>query len=683
MGQTDLFGTEKISKILLKLAPPVMLAQLIQALYNIIDSLFVGRYSDSGLTALSIIYPLQLLMIALAVGTGVGINTVMAAKLGVGNEKEADEYAGVGTPLAGFMWLLFAVICWFAMPFYAKMSTNSEVIIHDVIVYGRIVCVFSFGLFLESIWTKVLQSCGDMKTPMTAQIIGAITNIVLDPLLIFGMFGFPKMGIAGAAVATVSGQIMAALIVMKKGFRKSPHRQVYPHHIAKIFQLGIPNILMQSAYTFYILGLNLILATFSDQAVTALGLYYKWQTFFFIPLGAMQTCIVPVISYNYAARNIERCKKTLSASIVFGMSLMALGTLCFVCIPSQMLRVFTSDELVIAIGRVGFRFVGISFLPMVTSLIFPVFFQAVGSSLKSSLLTVIRTVVLFVPLAYLFSRFGLNWFWLTYPVTEVITSLTGAYFYRQFLNKDYVRETEASGGKNITDVIAATHISAATAGADSTGSHDNIDNLDNPDIALKPSKPGVIITIAREHGSSGKQIGKCVANALGIPFYYKEMITLAAKESGLNREFISDIHKNSPDIMRYLYLSSNAVQYAIKAQDAIIREIAENGSCVIVGRAADYILKDYDNVVRIFIHAPQDYRIQRVMDVYGDTPKEARVNIERSDKARASYYEHISGTHWGDARNYELTVDSSDGVEKTAQFIVRYITGHTQTDSAV
>lgn len=683
MEQTDLFGTEKISKILLKLAPPVMLAQLIQALYNIIDSLFVGRYSDSGLTALSIIYPLQLLMIALAVGTGVGINTVMAAKLGVGNEKEADEYAGVGTPLAGFMWLLFAVICWFAMPFYAKMSTNSEVIIHDVIVYGRIVCVFSFGLFLESIWTKVLQSCGDMKTPMTAQIIGAITNIVLDPLLIFGMFGFPKMGIAGAAVATVSGQIMAALIVMKKGFRKSPHRQVYPHHIAKIFQLGIPNILMQSAYTFYILGLNLILATFSDQAVTALGLYYKWQTFFFIPLGAMQTCIVPVISYNYAARNIERCKKTLSASIVFGMSLMALGTLCFVCIPSQMLRVFTSDELVIAIGRVGFRFVGISFLPMVTSLIFPVFFQAVGSSLKSSLLTVIRTVVLFVPLAYLFSRFGLNWFWLTYPVTEVITSLTGAYFYRQFLNKDYVRKTEASGGKNITDVTAATHISAATAGADSTGSHDNIDNLDNPDIALKPSKPGVIITIAREHGSSGKQIGKCVANALGIPFYYKEMIALAAKESGLNREFISDIHKNSPDIMRDLYLSSNAVQYAIKAQDAIIREIAENGSCVIVGRAADYILKDYDNVVRIFIHAPQDYRIQRVMDVYGDTPKEARVNIERSDKARASYYEHISGTHWGDARNYELTVDSSDGVEKTAQFIVRYITGHTQTDSAV
>lgn len=287
METTKLFGTEKISKILFRLAPPVMLAQLIQALYNIIDSLFVGRYSGSGLTALSIIYPIQLLMIALAVGTGVGINTVMAAKLGVGESEKADEYAGVGTPLAVFLWLLFAAISWCAMPAFAKMSTDDPAIIADVVVYGRIVCVFSFGLFLESIWTKVLQAGGDMKTPMIAQIAGAVANIILDPLLIFGMLGLPEMGIAGAAAATVAGQIVAALIVMKKGFRRSPERAVYPHHIGEIFRLGAPNILMQSAYTFYIFGLNLILAAFSDQAVTVLGLYYKWQSFFFIPLGAM------------------------------------------------------------------------------------------------------------------------------------------------------------------------------------------------------------------------------------------------------------------------------------------------------------------------------------------------------------------------------------------------------------
>lgn len=641
MEQTDLFGTEKISRILFRLAPPVMLAQLIQALYNIVDSFFVGKYSDSGLTALSIIYPMQLLMIAFAVGTGVGINTVMAAKLGTGNRKEADEYAGVGTPLAVVLWLLFATVCYLIMPFYARMSTDSEAVIQDVITYGRIVCVFSFGLFLESIWTKVLQSNGDMKTPMFAQILGAVTNIVLDQLLIFGLLGLPEMGIAGAAVATVAGQIVAALVVMKKGFRRSPELKLYPHHIAAIFRLGVPNILMQSAYTFYILGLNLILATFCDQAVTALGLYYKWQTFFFIPLGAMQTCIVPVISYNYAARNIDRCKKTLSTAILFGLALMALGALCFNTIPTQMLRVFTKDAQVIEIGRIGFHFVGISFLPMVTSLIFPVFFQAVGASLKSSTLTVIRTVLLFVPLGYLFSRLGLNWFWLTFPVTEVVTSAVGALFYRQFLRKDYVsRPVQADDGDT---------------------------------IALKPSKPGVIITIAREHGSSGKQIGKLVARELGIPFYYKEMVALAAHESGLDREFISDIHKNAPDALRDLYLSSHAVQRAIKAQANIIRKIADNGSCVIVGRAADYVLRNYKNVMRVFVHAPEEYRIGRVMEVYGDTLSEAKRNIRRSDKARASYYRHISGKRWGDAGNYKLIVDSSVGVEKAAELILDYV----------
>lgn len=217
MEQSDLFGTKSIGQILLRLAPPVMLAQLIQALYNIIDSLFVGRYSETGLTALSIIYPLQLLMIALGVGTGVGINTVIAAKLGVGKKKEADDYAGVGTPLALSLWFIFAIYAYFLMPLYAKTSTNSAAVIQDVVSYGRIVSVFSIGLFLESIWTKVLQSNGNMRLPMFAQIFGAITNIALDPIFIFGKFGMPELGIAGAAIATVIGQIIAALIVMKGG----------------------------------------------------------------------------------------------------------------------------------------------------------------------------------------------------------------------------------------------------------------------------------------------------------------------------------------------------------------------------------------------------------------------------------------------------------------------------------
>ena len=434
--ESEFFGTERISRILMRLAPPVMLAQLIQALYNIVDSFFVGRFSDTGLTALSIVYPLQLLMIALAVGSGVGINTAMAYFLGTRDQKRSDEAAGISTALSLVMWAVFALLVAVLMPAYARMSTESEAVIADVIVYGRIVCVCSIGLFLESGWTKVLQAEGNMNRPMAAQILGAVTNIVLDPLLIFGLFGLPALGIAGAAIATVAGQIVAAAIVWRGGYRRSPARALYPALVRRVYRLGIPNILMQSAYTFYILGLNLILSTFSDQAVTALGLYYKWQTFFFIPLGAMQTCIVPVISYNYAAGSLDRCRKTLRESILAGMALMLIGTLCFELIPGPMLRFFSRDAEVIAIGTYGFRWIGPSFLPMVTSLIFPVFFQAVGSAGKSSLLTILRTVVLFVPLGWLFAHWGLHAFWLTYPVTELITTAVGFLFYRQFLRAE-------------------------------------------------------------------------------------------------------------------------------------------------------------------------------------------------------------------------------------------------------
>ena len=641
MTTSQTFGMEKISKILMKIAPPVMLAQLIQALYNIIDSLFVGRYAETGLTALSIVYPIQLLMIAFAVGLGVGISTVMSAKLGVGKQEEANAYAGVGTPLILVVWLLFAVISWAIMPVYARLSSESEAVIHDVIVYGRIVCIFSFGLFLESIWTKVLQAEGNMKLPMAAQILGALTNIALDPILIFGMFGLPKLGIAGAAIATVAGQIAAALVVFRSGFRKSPSIQVYQHHIAKIFRLGVPNILMQSAYTFYILGLNLILTTFSDHAVTALGLYYKWQTFFFIPLGSMQTCIVPIISYNYATGNIERCRKTLSTAVIFGVIFMIAGAFCFELFPVPMLRIFTNNESVVDIGRIGFRIIGISFIPQVTSLIFPVFFQAIGAGLKSSLLTLIRTLVLFVPLGFVFSRFGLNWFWLTFPVTELVTTAVGSIFYMQFLRQPQ-----------------------------------NVEKY-NPDAVsqavIHPSRPGVIITIAREHGSSGKQIGKLVAEKLGISFYYKELTALAAQESGLAQEFIADMNENSPNVLYDLYMSNHVVRTAMLAQCRIIQKIAESGSCVIVGRAADYVLKDLENVVKIFIYAPDEYRVQRIMDVYQDTEEEAIRNIRHSDYARAAYYKNISGHDWGDRHCYNLMIDSSCGIEKSATCIIQYI----------
>lgn len=435
--ENNYFGNEKISKILFKLAPPVMLAQLIQALYNIVDSLFIGKYSDTGLTALSVVYPLQLLTIALAVGTGVGINTAMSLKSGLGDEKKADEFAGMAMPLALTLWAVFALASYFLMPLYARMQTSTDAVIKDSIAYGRIVCVFGFGLFLESSWTKVLQARGDMKTPMIAQIIGAVINIILDPILIFGKLGLPELGIKGAAIATVAGQIAAALVVMKGGFYRSPEIKEYPSYVGSIFHLGVPNMLMKAAYTLYIFGLNVILATFSDAAVTVLGLYYKWQTFFFIPIGAMQTCVVPVIGFNYAAKKIERCKSTLYTAIAFCAALMIVGTLCFEIIPGPMLRVFSSDNQVIKYGITAFRIIGISFVPLAFSLTYPVLFQAVGKSFLSSMLTVVRTVFLFVPLAYVFSRFGLSYFWLTYPVTDTTVGLLGFILSVSFFRNPY------------------------------------------------------------------------------------------------------------------------------------------------------------------------------------------------------------------------------------------------------
>ncbi len=632
------FGEGRVDRILLKMAPPVMLAQLIQALYNIVDSFFVGRFSDSGLTALSILYPVQLLMIALAVGTGVGINTAMSSRLGLDQKEKAKEYAGIGTPLAVLLWAIFAAVCFAFMPSFAAMSSEDPDVIADVIAYGRVVSVFSFGLFLESIWTKILQAQGDMKTPMTAQILGAVTNIILDPILIFGIVG-DSMGITGAAIATVAGQMVAALVVMRKGFHRPPALSSFPRATDEVFRLGLPNILMQSAYTFYIFGLNMILSRFSDAAVTTLGLYYKWQTFFFIPLGAMQTCIVPIVSFNYAAEKIDRCRKTLRVALLFGFSLMFLGTICFNLIPKPMLRVFSFDEEVIGIGVTAFRIIGWSFLPLVTSLTYPVLFQAVGLPLKSSALTVIRTVVLFVPLGYLFSLIGLDYFWLTYPVTDTLTSLIGLIFSRSFFKNAF---TQAS-------------LQAAKA--------------EHP-AAILPSRPGVIITVAREHGSGGKQIGKLLADRLGIPFYYKEMTALAAEEAGLAGKFISDLNRNAPSRLHDLYLSRRVIGHAIRAQAEVIRKIAENGSCVIVGRAADYVLRDNPNVFRIFVRAPKEYRIERVMSFYGDTRREAVRSIRRSDRARASYYRHISGLPWGDASQYDAVIDSSSGSESAAEEIL-------------
>ena len=433
LNDGSFLGSEKIGKILLRLAPPVMLSQLIQALYNIVDSFYVGKYSADALTALTVIYPLQLIIVALAVGTGVGVNTYMARKYALNEDDQANATAGTGMVLALVSWAIFAVIAMLILkPFVRTGATEPQAIAYAE-TYGTIVCLGSLGSFLEGCWSKVHQSRGNMKLPMLAQVAGALVNIVLDPILIFGKFGLPEMGVAGAAYATVLGQFTAAVMTGIKGFRKPPKLHEMGRYIKKIYYYGYSSILMQSLYTVYIVILNAILSQFSDAAVTVLGLYYKMQSFFFIPLFGLQTCVVPVLSYNLAKEYYARIRETMRGSFLISSVFMLVGMACFILMPETLMRLFSDSAQVIEIGKVAFPIIGTSFICAVFSLMMPVFFQAIGEGVPSLMLSLTRQIFCLVPAFWLLTRIDLNYGWAAFPIAETVTGAIGLLLYRKKL----------------------------------------------------------------------------------------------------------------------------------------------------------------------------------------------------------------------------------------------------------
>lgn len=433
--EKDFFGKERIGKILLKMAPPVMLAQLIQALYNIVDSFFVGKYSENALTALTVIYPLQLIIIALAVGTGVGVNTYMARKYAQGKPEEARKAAGTGMVLELVTWAVFAAVAVLIMKPYVMLSASSTEAIQDAVTYGNIVCIGSIGVFLEGNWTKVHQAHGNMRLPMAAQIAGAVINIILDPIFIFGLGPIPELGVAGAAYATVCGQIAAAVITGIRGwYRPTKFRELF-YYAKRIYFYGYSSIVMQGLYTVYIFALNVILAGFSDAAVTVLGLYYKLQSFFFIPLFGLQTCIVPILSFNYARAEYKRCRLVMRDSFGISLVFMILGIIGFIGFPELLIRIFSTSEQVITIGIHAFPIIGMSFAPAVFSLMMPVFFQAIGEGGWSLFLSLLRQIACLVPIFWLFSLIGLDYTWFAFPVSEVISGGIGLLIYTHTVKK--------------------------------------------------------------------------------------------------------------------------------------------------------------------------------------------------------------------------------------------------------
>ena len=425
-------GDTPIGRLLLKLSPPVMLALLIQSIYNIVDSCFVAQYSLSGLTALSIIFPIQLLMTALGTGTGTGLNILISRMDGNGDTARQRDVVKSGLYLGIWNFLIFTCIGMLLIGSYYTISSDQAEVRAEGIQYAQIIFLGSFGLFMESNCTKLLQAKGNMVTPMLVQVAGAAINLVFDPIFIFGLFGAPELGVAGAAIATIMGQWAAMLITLKAVFRTYDVRGTFRFKdCIQIYQSGFPSIIMQSLYTLYIVGLNLILKQFTEDAVTVLGIYYKLQTFFFIPLMGLQQVIVPVISFNYGAHDNKRVNDTLRYSILISCGVMALGTFIFMAFPKELISIFAGSTPILNIGTPALRIISVSFLPASLAMMFTVYFQGIEKGKCSVFITVLRQIILLVPLAWLFHFAGLNYVWLTFPVTEVIAMCCGFFLYRK------------------------------------------------------------------------------------------------------------------------------------------------------------------------------------------------------------------------------------------------------------
>ena len=409
-----------------------MLALLIQSIYNIVDSYFVAQYSLSGLTALSIIFPIQLLMTALGTGTGTGLNILISRMDGNGDTARQRDVVKSGLYLGIWNFLIFTCIGMLLIGSYYTISSNQAEVRAEGIQYAQIIFLGSFGLFMESNCTKLLQAKGNMVTPMLAQVAGAAINLVFDPIFIFGLFGAPELGVAGAAIATIMGQWAAMLITLKAVFRTYDVRGTFRFKdCIQIYQSGFPSIIMQSLYTLYIVGLNLILKQFTEDAVTVLGIYYKLQTFFFIPLMGLQQVIVPVISFNYGAHDNKRVNDTLRYSILISCGVMALGTFIFMAFPKELISIFAGSTPILNIGTLALRIISVSFLPASFAMMFTVYFQGIDKGKCSVFITVLRQIILLVPLAWLFHFAGLNYVWLTFPVTESIAMCCCCFLYHR------------------------------------------------------------------------------------------------------------------------------------------------------------------------------------------------------------------------------------------------------------
>ena len=421
MQKTNIMQSETIPRLLFKMSFPMMLSMLIQALYNVVDSIFVAMVSETALTAVSLAFPLQNLLIAAAVGTGVGVNSLLSRRLGEGRTEEANAVASSALFLALALSVIFIAIGLFlAKPFLALFTYSSELLELSA-SYSRICLIIPFGCMFSITIEKLIQATGNSVQPMTMQLTGAIMNIVLDPVFIF-FFG---LGVNGAAIATVLGQIgsmvLAFIFLKKNSYITIRLKDIRPKAkiIGEIYQVGLPTIIMNSIGTVMVSVINAILIGFSATAVSVFGVYFKLQSFVFMPVFGLNNGIIPILGFNYGARNRKRMTATMKLGLVVALTIMILGTLLFQLFPSELLSLFSASEEMYAIGIPALRIISLCFIPAAISIILISSFQATGFGLASMMVSIIRQLLVLCPAAFILSRFfGINGVWASFALAE-------------------------------------------------------------------------------------------------------------------------------------------------------------------------------------------------------------------------------------------------------------------------
>lgn len=437
-------GTMPINKLILSMSLPMMASMLVQALYNIVDSIFVSRIPEIGedmLTAVSLAFPMQMLMIAVGGGTVVGVNALLSKRLGEKNFEGANRIAGNGMFLALCSYILFLVLGIFFAPSFMSMQTDETVIVEGGTVYLQIVQCASFGLFGQFIFERLMQSTGKTVLSMTTQGIGAIINIILDPIFIFGVdpLGIPAMGIAGAAVATVVGQIIAAVLGLILNVKCNKEITINPikYHpdlksIGAIYKIGVPSIIMQSIGSVMTVGMNTILLGFEAVGTTAaavFGVYFKLQSFIFMPVFGLNNGVVPIVSYNYGAGKRERMIKAIKISCIYAVSIMFVGVALMWLIPDKLLLLFEASPKMIEIGVPALRLISLSFIFAGFCITVGSVFQALGNGVYSMITSATRQLCVLLPTAYLISLTGnLNLVWLSFPIAELASVALSTFF---------------------------------------------------------------------------------------------------------------------------------------------------------------------------------------------------------------------------------------------------------------